>query len=441
MTAPLRIVAFVPAKGRSERIANKNMRILDGDYLFRRKLCQLVHSRHISQVYLDTECDLIAAEARDLPVTRLVRPATLATNATDGHEMFAWEVSAVPPADIYIQTLCTAPFVTAATVDRAIEALLADPEADSLVAVSSAKQYRWESGAPAYGCGRIPNSIDLPATIVEAMSLYMVRRRPGEGAPTRRFGSRPVLFELDPIEQVDVNNPVDLELAEAICAGQRAAENGRLRSMCSLLSSPILADISKEMGLTTVLPRAIRATSPGKLLGRAKTLALRALDEGQRRTDAWKGIYGALDSYRFLRPNDVIMVSNSSPEHAYFGDLNANLAIRSGAAGAIIDGVTRDTGDVRALGLPVYARGSYCDDIKYEGTMAAMNGPIEIGDVPISNNDMVFADEDGVVVIPQRHWTDVERTAWDVLSNEHRIRLSAAMGRDVNEILAECGTF
>jgi regulator of RNase E activity RraA/CMP-N-acetylneuraminic acid synthetase len=441
MTAPLRIVAFVPAKGQSERIANKNMQVLDGDYLFRRKLCQLANSRYLSHVYLDTESDLIAMEAEELPVTRLKRPEGLATNATDGHEMFAWEASAVPLADIYIQILCTAPFVTADTVDRAIEALLADPEADSLVAVSSSKQYRWEAGSPAYGSDRIPNSIDLPATVVEAMSLYLVRRRPGEGPPSRRFGCKPILFELTPIEQIDVNNPIDLDLAETICAGQRASDNGRLRSMRSFLSSPILADISKEMGLATVLPRAIRATSPGKLLGRAKTLSLRALDAGQRRTDAWKGIYGALDSYRFLRPNDVIMVSNSSPEHAYFGDLNANLAIRSGAAGAIIDGVTRDTSDVRALGLPVYARGSYCDDIKYEGTMAAMNGAIEIGDVPISNNDMVFADEDGVVVIPQLRWADVERAAWDVLSNEHRIRLSAAMGRDVNEILAECGTF
>jgi len=441
MTTPLRIVAFVPAKGQSERIANKNMQVLDGDYLFRRKLCQLANSRHISQVYLDTESDLIAMEAQELPVTRLKRPEALASNATDGHEMFAWEAAAVPPADIYIQILCTAPFVTADTVDRAIDALLAQPEADSLVAVSSSKQYRWDAGAPAYGSGRIPNSIDLPPTVVEAMSLYIVRRRPGEQAPTRRFGSKPILFELNPIEQIDVNNPIDLALAETICAGQRASENGRLRSMRSFLSSPILADITKEMGFAAVLPRAIRATSPGKLLGRAKTLSLRALNEGQRRTDAWKGIYGALDSYRFLRPNDVIMVSNNSPEHAYFGDLNANLAIRSGAAGAIIDGVTRDTGDVRALGLPVYARGSYCDDIKYEGTMAAMNCAIEIGDVPISNNDMVFADEDGVVVIPHRRWADVEQSAWDVLSNEHRIRLSAAMGRDVNEILAECGAF
>lgn len=441
MTRPPKIVCFVPAKSRSERIANKNTQVLDGDLLFRRKLRQALACEAIDAVYLDTEADAIAELAGDLPVHHLRRPGGLASNATDGHEMFAWECAQVPDADLYIQALCTAPFVTAATLARAIGALLSEPEADSLVAVTSARQYCWNGAAPAYGRGRIPNSVDLDATVVEAMSLYIVRRRPGEAPPTRRFGERPILFELDPVEQVDVNTPADLALAETICAGQRADDNSRLRAMKMHLSSPVLADISKDFGFRAVLPRALRPTSPGKILGRAKTLSLVALDADQRRTDAWKGIYAALDSYRFVRPGDVIMVANGAPGRAYFGDLNANLAIRSGAQGAVIDGVTRDTADVRALGLPIYAHGSYCDDIKYEGTLAAMNRPIAIGDIPVANDDVVFADEDGVVVVPEARWGAVADEAWRVMENEGRIRMMAARGRDVREILAECGAF
>ncbi|WP_395391276.1 hypothetical protein WBP07_12010 [Novosphingobium sp. BL-8A] len=436
----MKIVAFVPAKGHSERIPDKNVAVLDGDYLFKRKLRQALDCSAITEVCLDTESDTLADLAADLPVTRLARPATLASNATDGHEMFAWECSQRPDADIWIQILCTAPFVSAATISRAIDALLADPDADSLVAATRAKQYCWDGGTPAYGTGRIPNSVDLPATVIEAMSLYIVRKPASGIVPTRRFGARPILFELDPIEQIDINRGSDLTIAETIAAGQRTAEVTRFRAMISHLSSTVLADICKDKKIPAILPPNLRPTSGGKLLGRAKTLEIGGLGANAP-VDDWKGIYSALDSYRFVRPGDVIMVATDRPDRAYFGDLNANLAIRSGAVGAIVDGTTRDTADVRALGFPVYARVAHCNDIKYEGTVRAMNRPITIGGVRICNDDVVFADEDGVIVIPRARWDEVEAAAWDVMTNEARIRLFAARGRDVGEILAECGAF
>ena len=438
----MKIVAFVPAKGTSERVPDKNLRILDGEHLFKRKLRQLLDCPRITEVCLDTESDRFAEIASDLPVTFLKRPAEFASNATDGHATFAWEAAQRPDADLWIQVLCTAPFVTADTLTRAIDALLADPEADSLVAVTRAKQYCWDGAVPAYGTGRVPNSIDLPATVVEAMSLYIVRNS-GNGPATRRFGTRPILFDLDPVETIDINGDSDLTMAETIAAGIRAREVTRFRAMVPHLNSPVLSDIAKERGMRVVLPRALRPTSGGKFLGRAKTLELAALETRPDRSPdgPWNGIYGALQSYRFVRPGDVIMVATDVPEHAYFGDLNANLAIRSGAVGAVIDGATRDTADVRALGLPVYARAQTCDDIKYEGTMKAMNRPIRIGDVPVRNDDVVFADEDGVVVIPREDWDAIEEAAWDVLENEGRIRMKAARGRDVDAILREHGAF
>ncbi|MGZ8281502.1 MAG: cytidylyltransferase domain-containing protein, partial [Allosphingosinicella sp.] len=142
-SASPRVVAIVPAKGSSERVPDKNMRVLDGEHLFKRKLRQLLDCPLIDEVVLDTDSDLLAALAADLPVTRLKRPAALACNATDGHELFAWGCSQVAPADLYVQCLCTAPFVAADTVGRAIRAMLDAPAADSLVAVSRAKHYLW----------------------------------------------------------------------------------------------------------------------------------------------------------------------------------------------------------------------------------------------------------------------------------------------------------
>src|SRR5215212_1346377 len=108
----MRPVAFVPAKGEGSRIRTKNPVILDGEYLFRRKLIKLLACPEIDDVYLDTESEKIIAMASDLPVKILKRDAKLASNKTDGHELFANEAAQVK-ADLYIQCLCTSPFMTA----------------------------------------------------------------------------------------------------------------------------------------------------------------------------------------------------------------------------------------------------------------------------------------------------------------------------------------
>lgn len=432
-----RIVAFVPAKSSSERIQNKNLAILDGEYLFKRKLRQLLACPAIDEVYLDTDSDALAQLAGDLPVRRLHRPAELATNATDGHELFAWECAQVE-ADVYIQALCTAPFIDAETIGRALQLLQESPHADSLVAVSRAKQYLWNEAGPAYlRNGRIPNSVDLPVHTIEAMSLYMVRR--GEAGPPRaRFGTAPVLFEISPLESVDVNWPQDLLLGEAIAAGLRAQDNLRLSALRPHLKTAMLADITRELGLDCTLPREIAPRGLYRnLLGRAKTLLLDRADE----THHWSGIYDALDTYDFVRPGDVLVVENRVPNRAYFGNLNASLAIRAGASGAIIDGLTRDANEVEALEFPVYSRGHYCRDIKFDGTMKSANTPIRIGGVPIRNGDYIVADHDGVVAIPQDSWAAVVALAWEVIDKERRITDLVAKGAPARQIFSQIGVF
>lgn len=439
----MKIVAFVPAKGNSERIAAKNMQVLDGEYLFKRKLRQLLECDLIDEVFLDTESEEIIRSCSDLPVKVMRRDAKLASNATDGHELFANECRHYPDADIYIQALCTAPFVDASTLRRAITELVENSSADSLVAVTRAKQYLWEEGKPAYGYGRIPNSVDLPAMNIEAMSLYIMRKDSPQ-FPNKRFGERTILFPLNPQEAIDVNNPEDLAFAETICAGARMKEFNFFRVIKSHLSSAILSDLTKEIGLSCTLPQDLRPQSLGSFLGHAKTLKLSALEDEPaqaREKNDWKGIYEALRSYAFVRTGDVILVSTEVKRRAYFGDLNAHLAVRSGCVGVVVDGFTRDVEGVSKLGLPVYAKGLYCNDIKYEGTTAAMNFPINIGDVQITNGDIVFADCDGIVAIPQRDWPRVSEAAFDVIRNEGKIKLGAALGQPINELLDRFGYF
>jgi regulator of RNase E activity RraA/CMP-N-acetylneuraminic acid synthetase len=430
----MKVVAFVPAKGESSRVAKKNLRILDGEYLYKRKLRQLLATPLVDAVYLDTDSEEIIGLADDLPVHAIRRPADLASNATDGHALFAFECAYVD-ADIYIQALCTSPFITAETITRALEALLAS-EHDSLVAVTRAKLYEWDNGRPAYGQGRIPNSIDLPERVIEQMGLYIVRKSK-EGPITRRFGSNPLLFDLDALEAVDINYEEDLRLGERLAMGKREEDNRLFRTIRSHLSSALLSDVGQDLGLQITLPPAFRPNIHQKIIGRAKPLWLRAC----KKEDDWKSIYDALDSYDFIRSGDIIVVASEVPGRAYFGDLNANLAIRAGAVGAVIDGFTRDSRETRGLDFPVYAHGNYCLDIKYEGILGHINKPITIGNVLVHAGDIIYADEDGVICIPATRWNEVLTLAMAALKKEAAIRIAIDQGMDARSIVLNNGAF
>jgi len=195
----MKVVAFVPAKGSSERVPSKNMRVLDGEHLFKRKLKQLLACKRIDEVWLDTDSDAMISLVADLPVKILRRDPMLASNRRDGHEMFANECRYVPDADIVIQALCTAPFITEDTVSKVLDMLLAESRYDSLVAARGQKFYSWTDGKPDYGYDRVPNSVDLPKTMAESMSLYMVKAT-AETFPHKRFGNSTLLFEVSRTE-------------------------------------------------------------------------------------------------------------------------------------------------------------------------------------------------------------------------------------------------
>lgn len=431
----MKVVAFVPAKGSSERIENKNAKLLDGRPLVVHTLEALLKCQRIDEVYLDTESDDIARLARHLPVRIMKRSRFLASNGTDGHALFMNEVQHVE-ADIYVQALCTAPFVRPDTVDRAIELLTSDARYDSVALVRNERQYCWSDGAPTYGYGRIPNSVDLPAITIEAMSLYVTRRQAALETK-RRFGNRVCLLEATPVEGIDVNTPGEFELAEFIASGQRERERVILRTLRTELTSAVLSDILDQIGGHGAVRGLHPLTPDARILGRAKTLKLRPL----RKDEDANGIYDALKSYERIVANDVIVVENGLPEFAYFGDLNARLAIRAGAVGAIIDGVTRDSNNVRGLGFPVFARGTFCMDVRNRATVDDMDCPVTIGGQRVDPGDLVFADADGVIVIPKKQERQVIERAMDTIGKESMISRDIALNVPAASILHSNGAF
>ena len=432
----MRVVAFLPAKGTSERIQNKNTTVMDGKPLFLYTMEKLMKCEFIDEVYLDTESDKIFEMAQYTGCRYLKRDPALADNRTDGHQLFYNEAKKVD-ADIYIQILATSPFIHKETIRRAINVLKENKQYDSVVLVKKDKQYVWDQNEhPCYDVNNIPNSKDLPDTIIETMGLYVTNKEVALNLK-KRYGKHPYLLEAEPIEAVDVNYPLDFELAEVIIKGIHQNEINQLNFIAKVANSAMLSDILDDLNIDGVINGLQCNIENKKVFGRAKTLKLRALNENED----FHGIYDALDSYAQVTNNDIIVVENECSEWAYFGELNSMLSIRAGASATIVGGATRDQNATKAFDYPVFAMGYNCRDVRKRATMESFNQTIKINGISVSPNDLVFADGDGIVVIPSKDEERVLKLLIEKIATERNVAAEIANYTEPKKIIDTVGEF
>lgn len=430
-----KVVAFLPVKGSSSRVESKNMKLLDGKPLFLYTLEKLLGCEFIDEIYLDTESEEIVELAKYLDARILWRDKNLANNSTNGNQLLLNAINQVD-ADIYIQYLCTSPFIEKGTIKSALDSVL-EHGYDSAFLTNKAKQYTWTNDKSDYDLNNIPNSIDLPDTTIETMGLYVITREAAISTQ-RRIGENPFLINASAIEAVDVNYPDDFELANLIAAGRREQKRKLLHNLKSHLSSPLLSDIMDELGFSNNIILGLQVNlDNSKLLGYAKTLKIRAIKDGE----SPEGIYDALKSYETIVPGDIIVVENEIKDYAYFGELNANLAIRAGAAGALIGGATRDSDAVKGLGFTVFAERNVCIDVKNRAVLDSMNQKINFYGVDVRPNDLIFADHEGVVVLPANNINQILSEVYKAISTENNVLIDIAKGISSDELFNIHGGF
>ena len=102
-----------------------------------------------------------------------------------------------------------------------------------------------------------------------------------------------------------------------------------------------------------------------------------------------------------LQPEDVVVLAcPQSDRICPWGELLSTAARARGAAGCVTDGLVRDIRFIREMGFPVFARGAVPLDSKGRGAMIKMDVPVECGGAAVKPGDWIFADLDGVVIIP-----------------------------------------
>jgi CMP-N-acetylneuraminic acid synthetase len=210
----MKVVAFIPLKLNNERLPGKNTKQLGNQPLLSYIVNTALHIPQLDEIYVYCSDDEIK---QYLPsrIKFLKRDTNLDTSSATGNDILEGFVRDVR-ADVYVQLHATAPFTKVSSVEGAIHAVISG-EYDCAFPVTRNVEFVWTNSGSNYNTQDIPRTQELEPFYVETTGFYVYTRNVALSLRSR-IGHLPKLIEVSKIEAVDINEPIDFEIANALLA-------------------------------------------------------------------------------------------------------------------------------------------------------------------------------------------------------------------------------
>lgn len=210
----MKVVAVVPMKLNNRRLPQKNTKkFTNGKPLCWYILNTLVQVKGIDKVYVYCSNPIIKEFVPE-NISYLKRSEELDQDKTTMNEVlqaFAKDV----PADIYIMTHTTAPFIQVNTIEKGLNAVLTE-KYDSAFTVKKLQEFIWKDGKPFnYSLQKISRTQDLEPLYCETSGFYIYRKNIITDM-NRRIGNTPYMVEVGEIESIDIDEKEDFDIADAV---------------------------------------------------------------------------------------------------------------------------------------------------------------------------------------------------------------------------------
>ncbi|MEA3407124.1 MAG: RraA family protein [Chloroflexota bacterium] len=198
----------------------------------------------------------------------------------------------------------------------------------------------------------------------------------------------------------------------------------------------VVCDVLDELGYRQqAMHQRLRPLLPDRrkcgFVGRARTARWMQTDYIDEE-DPYGQEIALIDS---LRPGDVVIHSTDyAGTNAPWGELMSTVAQRNGAVGCVCDSQIRDCLKIIALGFPVYYAGIRPLDSMGRGKVMAYDVPVRCGEVLVHPGELVYADFDGIVVIPQEVEEEVLTRAAEKVGKETQSRQDLLAGKSLREV-------
>jgi regulator of RNase E activity RraA len=188
----------------------------------------------------------------------------------------------------------------------------------------------------------------------------------------------------------------------------------QVRETLSHVSTATLTTILLKKGLRNVWLRGTRPIRTGqqRQVGRAFTLRFVPAREDLATPESWSSPRSTRAAIEEMPEGCLAVVDAMGVTDAgIFGDILCGRMKRRGVAGLVTDGVIRDLAGVLGTGLPVWCQGAAAPPSVAGLTFVSWQEPIACGGVAVYPDDVVVADDDGAVLIPQKLLEEVVATA------------------------------
>lgn len=210
----MKTVSFVPIKTNNERLPGKNTKpFTNGKPLMTYILETLKKVRNIDEIYVYCSDETVVECIPD-GIHFLKRDTYYDLSSTSFNEVLT-SFAELVDADVYVLTHATAPFISAESIERGVDAVVNGGH-DSATAVVKLQEFLWKDNKPFnYDIERIPRTQDLELMYTETCGLFVytkdliVKKK-------RRIGDNPYLVEVSKIEACDINEQEDFLIADAL---------------------------------------------------------------------------------------------------------------------------------------------------------------------------------------------------------------------------------
>lgn len=190
----------------------------------------------------------------------------------------------------------------------------------------------------------------------------------------------------------------------------------------------------REQCLVPNLPLSPR-TGITRLAGRCRTTRWEDIDFED--PEPYKRELEAVDD---CDPDDIIIAAAlGSMRSGIWGELLSTASRNRGCAGVVVDGAVRDVAAMRQMKFPVFASGVSPYDSLNRQRVVERDVPVEVGGVTIRSGDFLFADEDGVIIVPQKVEDEVLIAAWKKVHAENEVRNAIREGLGATDAFAKYG--
>lgn len=209
----MKTIAIMPIKMKNERLPGKNTKILGNKPLLQYELDSLKETGMVDSINVYCSNPAIQ-EFLPAGVNFVQRPEVLDLPTSNFSQIFETFMRS-HDADIYVYAHATAPFITVETMKQCISAVQSG-KYDSGFCALKLQDYLWQDGEPLnFDATNVPRTQDLKPIYQETSGVYAFTKEVFEKYH-RRIGINPFIKEVSFKEAVDIDNPDDFDLAQAL---------------------------------------------------------------------------------------------------------------------------------------------------------------------------------------------------------------------------------